>query len=180
MSSIYASGRFTPSLCIDGDFTSAVNMCHSASDSESPWLSIELSARGLVDTVRIYNRVVNPDRSNRIALLSRLSPFEVWVGDAPGDPTSTGATRSTASSDSPHPSAASTEASGTTRARLSSWLRMRRTRGRSSSARRVCMHPRAATPSGCATARAARAFPTLLEPVIESLEPRCTDCVAKC
>ena len=61
------------SRCIDGDLET---YCHGPQRHENPWLSITLADRRSVDRVEVYNRAD--------CCYSRISPYEVWVGDAIG------------------------------------------------------------------------------------------------
>ena len=63
------------SNCIDGTVSS---MCHSQSDTQWPWLSIELPGRP--STV---NYVVVTNRIN--CCWDLLSPFQLWIGATAGD-----------------------------------------------------------------------------------------------
>ena len=69
----FYSMAYPASRCIDGDLST---YCHGPQRHENPWLSIALADRRAVDRVEVYNRAD--------CCYSRISPFEVWVGDAVG------------------------------------------------------------------------------------------------
>ena len=69
----YYSLAYPASRCIDGDLET---YCHGPQRHENPWLSITLADRRPVDRVEVYNRAD--------CCYSRISPYEVWVGDAIG------------------------------------------------------------------------------------------------
>jgi hypothetical protein len=70
---------YKASLAIDGITAVSKNMAHSSGSSETnPWLSVRVEPAFSLNQVDVHNRYD--------CCWDRLSPFEVWVADRPGDP----------------------------------------------------------------------------------------------
>ena len=69
--------RYPASHAIDGDLQSKVLSVSALSSDQ--WLSVRLPLGSRVDYVAIYNR------NDNNLYHSWLSPFELWLGDGPGN-----------------------------------------------------------------------------------------------
>eukprot|EP00327_Prymnesium_parvum_P006473 CAMPEP_0182821528 /NCGR_PEP_ID=MMETSP0006_2-20121128/13715_1 /TAXON_ID=97485 /ORGANISM="Prymnesium parvum, Strain Texoma1" /LENGTH=173 /DNA_ID=CAMNT_0024948285 /DNA_START=258 /DNA_END=776 /DNA_ORIENTATION=- len=93
MSSTLSNARwpghdFSGNACIDGVWgggQAVWSFCHTASLETNPWLSVQLAARSYVSSVLVYGR--------SDCCRQYLAVYEIWVGDAAGEPQSAGLTR---------------------------------------------------------------------------------------
>eukprot|EP00966_Prymnesium_polylepis_P333844 7389257-Prymnesium_polylepis.2 len=73
---------FSAAACIDGVWgggTAEWSFCHTASAATNAWLSVQLSSEAFVSRVVIYGR--------SDCCQQHLASYQVFVGNAPGDPT---------------------------------------------------------------------------------------------
>jgi len=78
----FSGHDFSGAACIDGVWGGGGDnwsFCHNLYAEPNAWLSVEVEANALVSTVFLYGR--------SDCCQQNLANYEVWVGDAPGNPT---------------------------------------------------------------------------------------------
>ena len=87
-SSNWPGHDFSAAACIDGVYglgDAGWSFCNSNTGQTNPWLSVQIPSGSFVDHVFVHAR--------SDCCTSYLSPFEIYVGNAAGDPVSGGLTR---------------------------------------------------------------------------------------